>query len=473
MRFRGTLILLLICAALGGYLYFYEIKGGEQRAKAKQEENRLWKLESGDIQQLDLTFAGEHITATRIGDKDWKIAAPRSLEADSEEIERLASSGATLNRETTVETGATDLARFGLDPAPLTLELKAKDGKTYKVLFGTNNPTGSSTYATLPEKKDVFLVAKSAADAFNKKLDELRNRSVLKFEQNETQSLDLKSAKGEASLVLDNDRWWIQGKERWAADASMVNGILSSLSSERIKEFFENDAGGYANLGFDKPLMDLRLTYGKNKAIKRLIVGTEKSRLVKKGENKPPLETMAGSEEAYLAKDESREDLFFLSKDVLEKFIKSPSELRDRALAAFQRWDIDAMILTNAKGTFSLSKEGGGWYLGEAKKRTDWETANGLLDALEKPVKEFLDSPSAAAVYGLDKPPIRLVLKQGSEVKVECILGKETKDGVYAQVKGESAVKIAEREVLTKLSVGESDLLEKTPPPEGSAPAQK
>jgi hypothetical protein len=116
MRFRGTLILLLICAALGGYLYFYEIKGGEQRARAKQEENRLWKLESADVQQLDLTFAGEHITATRIGDKDWKIAAPRVLEADSEEIERLASSGAALNRETTVETGATDLARLNSKP---------------------------------------------------------------------------------------------------------------------------------------------------------------------------------------------------------------------------------------------------------------------------------------------------------------------------------------------------------------------
>jgi hypothetical protein len=253
----------------------------------------------------------------------------------------------------------------------------------------------------------------------------------------------------------------------------VVNGILSSLSSERIKEFLKDDAGDYANLGFDKPLMELRLTYGKNKAIKRLIVGTEKSQLIKKGEKKPPLQAVAGSEEAYLAKDESREDLFFLGKDVLEKFFKSPPELRDRALAAFQRWDIDTMILTNAKGTFSLSKEGGGWYLGNEKKRTDWETANGLLDALEKPVKEFLDIPSTPAAYGLDKPTIRLVLKQGSEVKLECNLGKETKDGVYAQVKGESTVKIAEPEVLTKLSVGESDLLEKTPPPESAAPAQK
>lgn len=465
--------MLLVCAAFGGYLYFYEIKGGEQRTKAKQDENHLWKLESGDIQQLNLTLAGEPITATRVGDKDWKITAPRTLEADSEEIERLVTSGAALNRESTVESGATDLARFGLDPAPLTLELKAKDGKIYSVLLGGHNPTGSSTYATLPEKKDVFLVAKSTADSFKKKLDELRNRSILKFDQNETQSLNLKSGQSEVSLVFDNDRWWIQGKERWAADASVVNGILSSLSSERIKEFFEGDAGDYANLGFDRPLMDLRLTYGKNKAIKRLIVGTEKSRLIKKGEVRRALENNSGSDGVYLAKDESREDLFFLSKDALDKFLKSPSELRDRSLAAFQRWDIDTMVLINAKGSFTLAKEGGGWYLGPDKKRTDWETANGLLDALEKPVKEFLNNPSAPASYGLDKPSIRLVLKHGAEIKVDCVLGKETKDGVYAQVKGESTVKVANPESLAKLNVGESDLLEKTPPASSSGPAQK
>ena len=35
MRFKGTLVLLLLCAGFGGFLYFYEIKGGEKREKGK------------------------------------------------------------------------------------------------------------------------------------------------------------------------------------------------------------------------------------------------------------------------------------------------------------------------------------------------------------------------------------------------------------------------------------------------------
>ncbi len=56
MRFKGTLVLLLLCVGLGAFLYFYEIKGGEQRDKAKQEEKVIWKVPGDDVQQLDLTI---------------------------------------------------------------------------------------------------------------------------------------------------------------------------------------------------------------------------------------------------------------------------------------------------------------------------------------------------------------------------------------------------------------------------------
>ena len=56
----------------------------------------------------------------------------------------------------------------------------------------------------------------------------------------------------------------------------------------------------------------------------------------------------------------------------------------------------------------------------------------------------------------------KTVLKGGREQTIY-YFGKEAKDGVYAQIKGESAVKIADKESLEKLNKGESDFLE--PPP--------
>lgn len=476
MRFKGTLVLLLLCASFGGFLYFYEIKGGEKREKAKQEEKQLWKVESSAIQQIELLYPDQRVTGVRTGEKQWKIAFPRELEADSEEFNRLASSAADISRESVVEANAADLSQFGLQPAEISLQFKTKDGKEYKVRFGRNNPTGNSTYAALEGKNEVFLVPSYTTSGFKKKLEDLRNHSILSFDQFDVQSLDLQSEKGSVQLVKENDHWWIQGKEKMGADSSAVNGILGSLSNTRLKEFVDDGPESYGTLGFEKPLLDVKLTVGKDKGIKHLVVGLEKTKLVKKGEQKPKEEKAKKKEnkpgststELYIARDESRRELFFVEKEFVDKLLKSPSDLRDKTLASFQRWDIDGVVLKNSKGSFTFTKatDSGDWVLGDARKKTKWDGVSGILEALEKPVKEFVDKPGPPATYGFDAPAIRVVLKQGATVKVDCAFGKETKDGVYAQVKGESFVKVADKEVLGKLGKGESDFLEAPTPQE-------
>ena len=482
MRFKGTLILLLLCLGLGLFLYFYEIKGGEERAKAKQGENVVWKVPGDDVQQLDLITPEQHITAVRESATQWRITAPRALDADSDELNRIATSAADMSRESVVDENAANLAQFGLNPAQTTVSFKTKDGKTREIRFGSNNPTGTSTYAALQGRNQVLLVSSSVASTFNKKLDDLRNRAVLSFQQPDTQSLDIKSDKGPLSLSKEKDRWWILGKAKWPADSSAVSTILGDLSAARIKEFFEGNPDEYASLGLDKPIADVRLTVGKDRAIKHLVIGLEKSKLVRKGEAKAkPGKTPGEKEKAaepgatlYIARDESRPELFFVDKEFVDKLLKSPADLRDKTMASIPRWDIDAVTITNAKGTVNLSKAQGGsdWLVGEPKKKAKWDAVNEIFDALEKPVKGFVDAPGALSKYGLDRPVVHVILRQAGAVKVDCIFGIEDKDGVYAQVLGEPYIKIAEKDTLDKLGKGEADYLEPAPPA-AAAPAGK
>jgi hypothetical protein len=269
MRFKGTLILLLVCLALGGYVYFYEIKGSQQREQAKEAENQVWKFEGQSIQQIELTSPAQRIAALRQNEKEWTLTSTgdsRTLDADADELNRLAGSASNIRRESVVEPNAASLAPFGLDPAKSSLKVKTKDGKEYAIHFGTSNPTGSSAYAVIAGKKEVFLVASSVMSAFDKKIDDLRNHQILGFDQPEVQSLSLKSSKGEVLLTKDgNDRWWIAGKETIAADSPGVRGILNTLSTGRIKEFFNDSPEEYQSLELDKPVVDVRLTYGKNR----------------------------------------------------------------------------------------------------------------------------------------------------------------------------------------------------------------
>jgi hypothetical protein len=473
MRFKGTLILLLLCACVGAYLYFYEIKGGEKREQAKQEEKVVWKVPADDVQQLDLTTQGTHITAVRSADKQWRITAPRPLDADADEWDRLASSASDISREQVVEDNAASLAPFGLDPPQTAVSVKTKDGKVHEIRFGANNPTGSFTYAAVQGKNQVIMVSSYVASAFNKKLDDVRNRALLKFDQFETQSFALKSDKGDLNLTKEGDRWWIQGKNRWGADSSAVNALLGDITNGRIKEFFDENPDDYSDFGWDKPTVDVHLTVGKDKGIKHLTIGREKSKLVSKGQQpKPEGKKAEGTTTVlYIARDESRPDLFFVDKELVDKLLKSPADLRDKALAIYQRSDIDSITVTNSKGTVSLSKsQAGDWVVGKDKKKAKWDAVNDVFDALEKPVKEFVDEPGPLSKYGLDAPVARVVLKQGANVKADCIFGGDTKDGLYAQILGESFIKVADKDSLSKLGKAEADYLEPPPPPPTPAP---
>jgi hypothetical protein len=469
MRFKGTFILLIVCLALGVFLYFYEIKGGEKREKAKEAEGKLWKLEDKEIRQIEFVYPEQRITAVRRSENEWFLTEPRPLAADSEELNRLAGSVAEIKRESVVEQNAADLEKYGLSPPQSTLELGAKDGKEYALAFGDSNPTGNSVYAMLPGQKEVFLVRNSAAAAFSKSLEDLRDHSVLSFERQKVQSISLRNPKGDFALIKDeDDRWWIDGAEKIAADSPGVRGILNALSMAKIPEFFDHNPEEYAGSGLKKSFIDVRLTYGEDKAIKHLVIGAEKSKIRRKSDGKKLRGNgQAGGDaaetslpEIYLAKDESRQDLFFVEKDLVDKLHQSLNDMRDRALAPFQRWVVDFIILKNSQGDFNFTKSGGEWFFSQGKEKARWETINGIFDALEKPVKAWIDDPSPLTAYGLDKPVARVILKQGSRAIVDCSLGKGKGNTVYGRVKGDPSIKEADPESLELLEKGEPDFRE-------------
>jgi hypothetical protein len=466
VRFKGTLILLIVCLGLVVYLY-YENKGGEQREKAKQAENQIWKLESSAIRRIDISTANQQITLVRGNQNVWSISAPRSLEGDSDEINRLANAASDLRRELIVEENSANLSKFGLNPPQSSLKLKTKEGKEFEIQIGRSNPTGNSIYAMLPGKKQVFLITGSTGEAFDKKLDDLRNHSVLSFEKSEAQSLSIKSAKGDIELTKDsNDLWWLAGKEKIAADSPGIRGILNSLAMAKVKEFYVEPADAHAKPPIDRPFIDVSLVYGKNGSMKHLIIGPEKT----SGSGSAPGQK-ENLEKLYLAKDESRSDLFYVDKELVDKLLQTSNDLRSKALAVFQSWVIDSIDLTNSKGNFKLTKSKEEWFLGDAKKKAKAETINELLEALGKKTVELIDNPAPLSKYGLDRPAARVVLKQGGNTVAECLFGATAAKGVYARLIGDPSVKVADPESYLKINIGELDLIE--PPVAVSVPAAK
>ena len=461
MRFKGTLVMLAVAIIFGGYIYFYEYKGGEKREAAKKIENRIWQFDPEDIVHVELTAHGGLMAAERGEDGRWKITAPREWLADNAQMDRLASYAAKLDRDSVVDPDTADLAQFGLSPAKLELSLTSKDGKEYGIAFGENNPSGSSTYSVLIGGKEVFFVSADAARSFDATAEDFRDRDILSFERAGVQGVILRNPKGVIELEKDRDeRWWFRRPEKREAGGPAVRELLNALQLGKIQEFFDENAEEYVNTSLDKPVIDVLLTQGPDKPIKRLVIGTEKSKLRKKSP-KTAAENADDFQEIFLARDDSRGELFFVEKDLVVKLSRTAGDLRDKALVPFQRWDVDAMIIENAHGKFQFVKTDGDWFIdGPSKKRADWGIINGILDVLEKPVVDWVDSPSSLSNYGVETPAIRVVLKKGSGIIAECAFGNSLLSGVYAKVSGDSSIKVADPEGLDVLTRQEADYLE-------------
>jgi len=454
MRFKGTLTLLIIVVLFGGYIYFYEYKGGEKREAEKKAEKHIWRFEAEDIVHVELNTPKDRIIAER-KENQWIITAPQTWNADAAEIGHMISSASTLNREIMVEQNAENLTQFGLQPANISLRMKAAEGKEYGIDFGIANPAGNATYAVLAGEKDVFLVSENAASSFNRKIVDLRDHTAFRFKRADVRALTLRNPKGTIELDKDkDDLWWFRGAGRREANGPEVRGILNALEMGKIVEFFDDNAEDYANASFDKPFIEAILTVGDT--VRRFMIGTEKSKLKKKNAGKTG-DAAEMFQERFLAKDAARAEVFFVDKTTVDKLLKSADDIREKALVSFQRWEIDAIALTNSKGTFNFTKLNGDWLQDGTKTKAKPDAVNGILDVLEKPVKEWIDAPGALSRYGVDPPLIRVALKKGAEVVAECAIGVPAKNGVYAKAGGDSSIKVADSEGLDLLDRGASD----------------
>src|SRR6266850_1700466 len=126
MKFKGTAILFLIFGLLGAYVYFFEVRGQEQRQKQEAAKKKAFQVDEKDITEISLIYPDRTITGVKKGDRQWQITSPPGVEADSDEWEQLASNIPKIEREDAVAQNVQDLSQFGLKDPAVKLAAKTK-----------------------------------------------------------------------------------------------------------------------------------------------------------------------------------------------------------------------------------------------------------------------------------------------------------------------------------------------------------
>lgn len=258
---RTTGWLALVALALGAFVYLYEIEGEVERKAAEDEAKRIHPgIEAEDIEAVTLTTRDGVPARFERREGRWELVTPLMAPADATALDAIASALADMPRAGTVETpadadasGEAVLEPFGLGEAARTIRFEVGGG-TKGIRIGRSTPVGGHRYVARLEDDAVAYVESYRVNAFNRDLDDLRDRRIFGFASGDVRTLRLRwpASGGEAArdadfveLALardDEGSWQIGAPLVAAADDAVVRDLLSDLAYLRAEDFLDEPA---------------------------------------------------------------------------------------------------------------------------------------------------------------------------------------------------------------------------------------
>ena len=195
MRLRTTILLILVLAGLGAYVYFVEYPKAEQEAKKKT----LFELKADDATQLTLDYGDHKIVLKKTGN-DWRLTEPLDAPADATTVKNLISAIADCEVKRDLKDASSDLSLYGLDKPFVTVTVKVGDKDLPAFMVGKNTPVGFSTYVQRADDKKIQLTGSAFRSGVDKKVKDLRDKAIIDFTDGDIQRLEI-SGDGKAAAV--------------------------------------------------------------------------------------------------------------------------------------------------------------------------------------------------------------------------------------------------------------------------------
>ncbi len=177
---KTTLILLLLALGLGGFVYFYEIRGAAQRQEAKSNAEELFAFTEDQVKSFSIKNQSQTLKFEQI-DSKWQMKEPNDTPASGASVAFLLNLLETGKSNRTFSVPTTQLAEYGLTQPLSAIAITLKNAETHQLILGKPDFNGSFLYALAdsPAKSkgniDVLLVSPDFANAVNRQLSEWKS----------------------------------------------------------------------------------------------------------------------------------------------------------------------------------------------------------------------------------------------------------------------------------------------------------
>ncbi|HVW08093.1 MAG TPA: DUF4340 domain-containing protein [Bryobacteraceae bacterium] len=232
---QGLITAIGVLAILGGYAWWANRHPTADKTSPAATSPKILSLTADQITGLRLVKpASDAVVLSKTGDK-WQITAPQQLPADSDSVGALTNAVSPLTSDRLIDEHPQNLAEFGLDNPTEEVDITTKDGKTEKLLFGSDTVSGSDTYVKLASDPKVYTVASYAKSTLDKGVNDLRDKRLMTLNSDKITSVTL-AAKGPAVEFNKNSSgdWQIVKPKPMRADSGAVDDLVSKLKDAKM-----------------------------------------------------------------------------------------------------------------------------------------------------------------------------------------------------------------------------------------------
>jgi hypothetical protein len=451
MKFKTTIILLIIAAIGVAYIFLYEKKQYRTEVWLQRQVMVLPDYKVDQIGKIEIKKEKDSIVLENVDEEHWRMLEPLQLRADKAEVTDILSQFEFLRKVGTIKQNEIEnfhLNNYGLEKPEIVVHLWKKRGMTlkesdevtidfeskYTINVGDKLAAGQNdVYINVEGSEDVFVVTVKILEKINKDINELRNKWVFEFDEDVVERLKIQSDSKEAIICSKADQlWWLSQPVSDRGDSERIKGILNELKNMKIDktDFVSDSKDDISKHGLDKPRLTVSIGY------------KDKSQSILLGHN---------LDNKVYAKRDDESSIFLVHDVVIRDLGLEPNDLRDKQLLRFDSigtYGIEKVELKYPDTTITMEKT----------KQYDWmiKSPTEIL-ADRDTVREFVekikdlqiqnyvdDSGGNYDEYGLERDFIEISVfrKIGEGETVKFMIGKTDENGglCYVRRDGEDAV---------------------------------
>lgn len=442
MRLKTNVVISIIFIALLSFVYFYEVRGGEERRVEAERARKLLDLSQHEAQRLTID-RGDTVLVLQRDQGTWRLVAPIETGADEEAVERylrtlteLEVEGDPMRDSAAVAADPGVLSAYGLESPRLRVHVQGlTDGPALDTLrFGDDTPTDQFTYVqrgATSANPEVARVRAWRFDNLDKGAFDLRDRRLLAFAVDQVRGLRLQHQGGAAVEASKSAAGWrLDTPITRPADDTQLNDLLKAVQNAKTEQIVLDAPTPVqlesAGLTAATAAIEFTIWLGDDRVEKRLLLGVP-----------------AGDEGSLQGRDTSRGHVFAVDSTVVNKLRLTVDDLRDKRIVHVEPDSIASIELhENNTRVWAASRDTAGtWTLvqpqARAAKAWRFTTLLSDLDALR--ATRFVADGAAMAdlplsASGLDRPAWTMVLSRfdGSTVRLQVGPGRDGEVHVLA-----------------------------------------